>query len=293
MNRYGFNWMSHTPHWANGACSCLTNIFMDAAEGNFNVMNLGMCAMNVQSLITNAMQYDWELKTFAPEAIEEYVVAIQNYITEYSIEIDWNTENFGKLFMVWNFPDVDLSNLGSVYNAIANAWAWNVSMKTGVSLEMFFDLFINVDTYVDFIYQRMTAFGVNVDNEFEISTFLSDEKNRNRVLTMKAVDEFVFGFFKNPEFVNKLNVFVGDFDLSVFGEGWSIANWFNANFGNWDQEGWTYPSITASLELFNFFNQVVMLPFIDAGLDWSAAFVMNFINCARFEFYSNWFLIIT
>ena len=283
MNRYGFNWMSHTPHFANDACSCLTNIFMDAAEGDFNVMNLGMCAMNVQSLITNAMQFDWELKTYAPEAIAEYVVAIGDYITTNEIVIDWTNENFGKLFMVWGFPELDLTDVDAVYNAIANAWAWNVSMKTGASLEMFFDLFINVDTYVDFIFKRMTAFGVNVDNAFEVGVFLSDEKNQNRLLDMKAIDGFVMSFFKDPDFVNKLAAFVGDFDLSVFGEGWSIANWFNANFANWDQEGWTYPSITASLELFNFFSQVVMLPFEAAGLDWSAAFVMNFINCARFE----------
>lgn len=283
MNRYGFNWMSHTPHFANDACSCLTNIFMDAAEGDFNVMNLGMCAMNVQSLITNAMQFDWELKTYAPEAIAEYVVAIGNYMTENAIEIDWTNENFGKLFMVWGFPKLDLTDVDAVYNAIANAWAWNVSMKTGASLDMFFDLFINVDTYVDFIFKRMAAFGVNIDNAFEVGVFLSDEKNQNRLLDMKAIDGFVMSFFKDPEFVNKLAAFVGTFDLSVYGEGWSIANWFNANFANWDQEGWTYPSITASLELFNFFNDVVMLQF--AGLDWSAAFVMNLINCARFEYY--------
>merc|ERR1719420_549746 len=81
MKQYGFEWMSDTPYFAKDACSCLTNIFMDAAEGNFNVMNLGMCAMNVQSLIMNAMQYDFELKAYAPEAIAEYVVAIGSYIT--------------------------------------------------------------------------------------------------------------------------------------------------------------------------------------------------------------------
>lgn len=280
MKQYGFEWMSDSPYFAKDACSCLTNIFMDAAEGNFNVMNLGMCAMNVQSLIMNAMQYDFELQAYAPEAIAEYVVAIGSYITENSIEIDWTNANFGKLFMVWGFPDLELTDVDAVYNAIANAWAWNVSMKTGVSLEMFFDLFLNVDTYVDFIFQRMAAFGVNVDNAFEVEFFLSDEKNQNRLLDMKAVDEFVFGFIKNPEFRNKLNVFVGDFDLSLFGEGWSLANWFDTNFANSDQEGW-FLSTAVSLELLNFFNQVVMRSFTAAGLDWSAAFVMNFINCAR------------
>ena len=287
MNQYGFEWMSHTPHFAKDACSCLTNIFMDAAEGNFNVMNLGMCAMNVQSLIMNAMQYDFELKAYAPEAIAEYVVAIGNYITENSIEIDWTNENFGKLFVFWGFSDLDLTDVDAVYNAIANAWAWNVSMNTGASLDMFFDIFLNVDTYIKFIYKRMTAFGVDFNNAFEVGVFLSDEKNQNKVLDMKAVDEFVFGFFKDSEFLNKLNVFSTGIDLGAIeglGAGWSLQNWFDTNFANWDQEGWTYPSLSVRFELFNFFEQVVMLPFEAAGLDWSFGFVLNFINCARFEF---------
>ena len=288
MNQYGFEWMSHTPHFAKDACSCLTNIFMDAAEGNFNVMNLGMCAMNVQSLIMNAMQYDFELKAYAPEAIAEYVVAIGNYITENSIEIDWTNENFGKLFVFWGFSDLDLTDVDAVYNAIANAWAWNVSMNTGVTLDMFFDIFLNVDTYIMLTNKRMAAFGVDIDNEFEVGVFLSDEKNRNRILDMKAADEFVFGFFKNDEFVNKLNVFSTDFDFNAIeglGAGWSLANWFDTNLANWGQEGWTYPSLNVSMELLAFFEQIVMVPFKAANLDWSTAFVMNFINCARFEFF--------
>ena len=293
MNRYGFYWMSHTPQWANGACSCLTNIFMDAAEGNFNVMNLGMCAMNVQSLITNAMQYDWELKTYAPEAIAEYVVAIENYITENAIEIDWTNENFGKLFVLWGFSDLVLTDLDAVYNAIANAWAWNVSMKTGASLDMFFDIFLNIDTYIMFIYKRMEAFGVDFNNAFEVGVFLSDENNRNKVLDNKAADMFVFSFFKDPEFVNKLNVFAGGVDIGAIeglGAGWSLANWYDVNIANWEQEGWTYPSLSVRLELLTFFEQVVMKPFTEAELDWSFGFVMNFINCARFEFCLAWFL---
>ena len=282
MSRYNFGWMAHTPQWANGACSCLTNIFMDAAEGNFNVMNLGVCAMNVQSLIEQAMNFDWEIKTFAPEAIAEYVVAIGEFIAKNEIVIDWNTEDFGKLFMVWGFQEVDLTNVESVYNAIANAWAWNVSMKTGVTLEMFFDIFINVEDYMEFIRLRLNAFGIDADDTFEVAAFISDEKNQNKLLDFKGVDNFVFGFFKDPEFVNKLNVFTAGNDVTAdFGEGWSLANWFSANLENWGQEGWTYPSITAMNELLEFFDTYVMKNSGLVNLGWGAPFVMNLINCAR------------
>ena len=282
MSRYGFKEMSHAPHWANDACSCLTNIFMDAAEGNFNVMNLGMCAMNVQSLIQNAMTYDFELKAYAPEAIAKYVVAIGNYITENEIVIDWNNENFGKLFYFWGIKEFDLTNVESVYNAIAYAWAWNVAENTGATLGNLFDLLINVDTYLGFIQQRIEAFGVNYENEFEVGVFLSDENNREKLLDFSPVDSFIFGLFEGPEFVNKLNVFSAGVDLGpIMGEGWSVANWVNANLANWGQEGWTHPSVTAHAEIVKFLNEVVMIPF--AGLDWSLAFVLNFIGCVRFE----------
>ena len=284
MSRYNFGWMAHTPQWANGACSCLTNIFMDAAEGNFNVMNLGVCAMNVQSLIEQAMNFDFEIKTFAPEAIAEYVVAIGEFIAKNEIVIDWNTEDFGQLFMIWGFKEVDLTNVESVYNAIANAWAWNVSMKTGVTLEMFFDIFINVEDYMEFIRLRLNAFGIDADDTFEVAAFISDEKNQNKLLDFKGVDNFVFGFFKDPEFVNKLNVFAAGVNLEDFGfdAGWNLANWVDNNIKNWG-EGWTYPSLTEFGNFLNFFNVVVSSNSGLSSVTWSEPFVMNLINCARYE----------
>merc|ERR1719370_114821 len=100
-----------------------------------------MCAANVQSLITNAMAYDWELKAFAPDAIEMYVTALTEYMMEMELEFDWNTENMGMLFKLWGFPDLDLTDYDAVINALAHAWAWNVSMNTGLTLAMLFDIF--------------------------------------------------------------------------------------------------------------------------------------------------------
>jgi hypothetical protein len=56
---------------------------------------------------------------------------------------------------------------------------------------------------------------------------------------------------------------------------------FNTNFGGWDQEGWQYPSMKVGMELFNFFEQVIMTQFTDLG--WSAAFVMNLIHCMSMD----------
>ena len=158
----------------------------------------------------------------------------------------------------------------------------DVSMKTGVTLEMFFDLFFNVEDYMDFIRLRLSAFEVDENDTFEVAAFLSDDKNRNKLLDMSGIDNFVFGFFKDPEFVNKLNVFTAGNDVTAdFGEGWSLANWFSANLENWGQEGWTYPSITAMNELLEFFDTYVMNNSGLVNLGWGAPFVMNLINCAR------------
>ena len=108
-----------------------------------------------------------------------------------------------------------LSDIEAIYNVPEEAFLWFKSGDAEFSLDRFFDVLINVDTYVAAIYGRLLAFGIDIGNEMDIETFLAEEENRRTVLNLKPVDEFVFSLVTHSSFIEKLNALTANFDISI------------------------------------------------------------------------------
>ena len=224
------------------------------------------------------------------ELITEYVLDIETYILDNSIEIDWTNENFEKLFMLWGFEDLDRNNVGSVYNTIANAFVWNINQQSGLTFENFFDIFINVDDFISLVNKRMAAFGFDPDNLLQVDAFLNgsestSENNRKKLLDFGSVYHYMFQFFKDIEFQDKLAFLVNQYGSSVGNEDTTIIKWYNDNLANGGAEEWIQQAkpINAFLELLEFFNNAILTELENSGVEWSAAFAMNFIHCIRLD----------
>ena len=209
--------------------------------------------------------------------LAEYILDITTFILDNSIEIDWTMDDYGKLFAFWGSGDLDRTNVGAVYTSIATELARNIDQKNNFSVENLFDIIINVETYISFLNQRMTAFGLDSDNLFQLS-----EKNRNKVLDMDAVYDFIFELFENSEFQKKINVIFADNKSSTYA-------WYNENLDGEGAKEWIKQAmpINACLELINFVETFVMTAFSNFDPKLSAAFVINLIYCIRSEKYYN------
>ena len=205
--------------------------------------------------------------------IDEYILDIKTFILDNSIEIDWTMEVYGKLFTFWGFEDLDRTNVGAVYTSIAAEFARNIDQKNNFSIENLFDIIINVETYVSFLNQRMTAFGLDSNNLSQLN-----EKNRYRVLDLGAVYDFIFELFENSEFQTKMKVIFADNKSSTYA-------WYNENLGGEGAKEWLKQAmpINACLELINFVETFVMTAFSSFDPKLSAAYVMNLIHCIRSE----------
>ena len=202
----------------------------------------------------------------------EYVLDIETFLLDNSIEIDWTAENYGKLFTIWGHQDLDRTNMESVYNTIASVFARNVDQKANFILENLFDVITNVDTYLEILNKRMTAFGIDSDKLFQIN-----EMNRNQLLDLDPVYDFIFTLFENFEFQKKLNVFIKNNNSASIG-------WYKENLADKGAKDWIHQAmpINACSELINFFNAEVMTTFRDFGHEWNMPFVMNLLNCIRY-----------
>ena len=180
-----------------------------------------------------------------------------------------------------------LSDTEAINNVLEKAFSWFKLGDAEFSLDRFFDLLINVDTYVATIYGRLLAFGIDIGNEMDIETFLAEEDNRKTVLNLKQVDEFVFSLVTQPSFIEKLNALTADFDISILSEaglmpmGWSLNNWVEENVSKWGTDLWSTPSISKINEFFGLVYGVLMPENGFNRLGWGSAYVMNFIDCFR------------
>ena len=205
--------------------------------------------------------------------IDEYILDIKTFMLDNSIEIDWTMEDYGKLFTFWGFEDLDRTNVGAVFTSIAAEFARNIDQKNTFSIENLFDIIINVETYISFLNQRMTAFSLDSADVSQLS-----ETNRNRVLNLVAVYDFIFELFENSEFQKKMNVIFVDNKSSTYA-------WYNANLDGEGAKEWIKQAmpINACLELINFVETFVMTVFSSFDPKLSAAYVMNLIYCIRSE----------
>ena len=117
-------------------------------------------------------------------------------------------------------------------------------------------------------------FGI-LNNIQEHVTFMQDAKI--------AVEDFVFSFFKEADFVDKLLIFSTDFDLNIFGEGWTLQNWYQTIFKGLDSDDFIRPEGQLALEAVQEFNlfmeKVVMTNFENST--WSTGYIINLIHCLR------------
>ena len=92
-------------------------------------------------MVQSALELDDYIKTYSPEKIEAYKKKLIEYYEQKEFQFDWSAYYWPQLFLFWSIDEgVDFADENSIFMALAHACAWNVEMKTEITLDEFFGL---------------------------------------------------------------------------------------------------------------------------------------------------------